>query len=173
MPRLISLGKEMDTTAALRTDSTATATTDIDEIAARLRLATARLARILRQQAGTGLSPSQQSVLASIDANASLTLGELAVLEQVAPPTITRIVAKLADDGLVERTVDPVDRRVARVSVTPEGHRRMDLSRHRRNAWLARRLDDMAPDDVERLAAALDVLETLAGPLPSPTVSAP
>jgi DNA-binding MarR family transcriptional regulator len=140
---------------------------DIDEVAARLRLAVARLGRQLRQQAGTGLSPSQHSVLASIDVNTTLTLGELAVIEQVAPPTITRIVAKLADDGLVERTVDPVDRRVVRVSVTPEGHRRMDLSRHRRNAWLAQRLDDAEPGDVERLAAALDVLEELAGPLPS------
>ena len=144
-----------------------TADTDITEIATRLRLAVARLGRQLRQQAGTGLSPSQHSVLASIDANTTLTLGELAVIEQVAPPTITRIVAKLADDGLVERTVDPVDRRVARVSVTPEGHRRMESSRHRRNAWLARRLDELPPGDVDRVAAALDVLEELAGPLPS------
>jgi DNA-binding MarR family transcriptional regulator len=112
--------------------------------------------------------------LASIDVNTTLTLGELAAIEQVAPPTITRIVAKLADDGLVERTTDPVDRRVARVSVTTEGHRRMDLSRHRRNAWLARRLDELPADDTERLAAALAVLEELAGPVPSaPESSAP
>jgi DNA-binding MarR family transcriptional regulator len=139
--------------------------TDIVEVAARLRLAVARLGRQLRQQAGTGLSPSQHAVLASIDVHTTLTLGELAAIEQVAPPTITRIVAKLADDGLVERAPDPVDRRVVRVSVTAEGHRRMDLSRHRRNAWLARRLDELPPGDTERLADALDVLEELAGPL--------
>ena len=138
---------------------------DVVEVAARLRLAVARLGRQLRQQAGTGLSPSQHAVLASIDVHTILTLGELAAIEQVAPPTITRIVAKLADDGLVERTADSVDRRVVRVSVTAEGHRRMDLSRHRRNAWLARRLDELPPGDTERLAAALDVLEELAGPL--------
>ena len=147
--------------------------TDVVDIAARLRLAVARLGRQLRQQAGTGLSPSQHSVLASIDVNATLTLGELAVIEQVAPPTITRIVAKLADDGLVERSVDPVDRRVTRVSVTSEGHRRIDLSRHRRNAWLARRLDELPPGDTERLAAALDVLEELAGPLPTASSAEP
>jgi DNA-binding MarR family transcriptional regulator len=144
---------------------------DIDEVAARLRLAVARLGRQLRQQAGTGLSPSQHSVLASIDANTTLTLGELAAIEQVAPPTITRIVAKLADDELVERAADPVDRRVARVSVTAEGHRRMDLSRHRRNAWLAQRLDQLQPGDAERLVAALDVLEALAGPVPAAPVA--
>jgi DNA-binding MarR family transcriptional regulator len=156
---LISLGKEM------------TGESDIDEVAARLRLAVARLGRQLRQQAGTGLSPSQHSVLASIDVNTTLTLGELAAIEQVAPPTITRIVAKLADDGLVERTVDPIDRRVARVSVTAEGHRRMDLSRHRRNAWLAQRLDELPSGDAERLAAALEVLEALAGPIPSASLA--
>jgi DNA-binding MarR family transcriptional regulator len=159
----------------METDTHASSTDIVDgdviEVAARLRLAVARLGRQLRQQAGTGLSPSQHAVLASIDANTTLTLGELAVIEQVAPPTITRIVAKLADDGLVERTADPVDRRVARVSVTAEGHRRMDLSRHRRNAWLARRLDDLPLGDTERLAAALDVLEALAGPLPTASQS--
>jgi DNA-binding MarR family transcriptional regulator len=139
---------------------------DVVEVADRLRLTIARLHRLLRQQAGTGLSPSQQSVLASIDARTTLTLGELAVLEQVAPPTITRIVAKLADDGLVERAVDAHDRRVARVSVTPEGHRRMDHSRQRRNAWLAQRLGELPAGDARRLLDALDVLEELAGPMP-------
>ncbi|HEY8525665.1 MAG TPA: MarR family transcriptional regulator [Acidimicrobiales bacterium] len=141
---------------------------DVGDLAGRLRLAIARIHRQLRQQAGTGLSPSQHSVLAAIDANGSLTLGELATIEQVAPPTITRIVAKLADDGLVDRTVDPDDRRVVRVSVTPEGHRRMDHSRQRRNALLARRLGDLDPDAVARLLAAVDVLEALAGPSAAP-----
>ncbi|HEX8802880.1 MAG TPA: MarR family transcriptional regulator [Acidimicrobiales bacterium] len=156
------------TTAA---DGPAERPTEIDDLAVRLRLATARLARQLRQQAGSGLSPSQHSVLASIDVNGSLTLGELAAIEQVAPPTITRIVAKLADDGLVARTVDPGDRRVARVSVTPDGHRRIEHSRSRRDAWLAKRLVTLAPADVARLAPAVDVLEELAsGGLPVPPV---
>jgi DNA-binding MarR family transcriptional regulator len=137
---------------------------DTLEVAARLRLAVARLGRRLRQQSDTGLSPTQHSVLASIDVNRSLTLGELAVIEQVAPPTITRIVARLADKGLVSRVVDPADRRVARVSVTAEGQRHMDHSRQRRTAWLAQRLDELPPADVQRLADMLDVLEALAGP---------
>jgi DNA-binding MarR family transcriptional regulator len=160
--KLISLGKEMDAPITPETD------VDVVDVASRLRLAIARLHRILRQQAGTGLSPSQQSVLASIDVNTTLTLGELAAFEQVAPPTITKIVAKLAEDGLVERTVDARDRRVARVAVTPEGHRRMDHSRQRRNAWLAQRLAELPAGDARRLVAALDVIEKLAGPMPSP-----
>src|SRR5215204_5725310 len=108
---------------------------DIVDVAARMRLATARLARQLRQQAGTGLSPSQHSVLASIEARETLTLGELAAIEQVAPPTITKIVSKLDDDGLVSRTVDERDRRVARVTVSQAGQARLDAARSRRDAW--------------------------------------
>lgn len=144
-----------------------------DELAARLRLSIARLARQLRQQADTGLTPSQHSALASIDVNGSLTLGELAAIEQVAPPTITKIVSKLEDDGLVARTPDPADRRIARVTVTEAGHQRMDHSRDRRTAWLVARLGQLTPEQVDRLAAAVDAIEALAGlrspgPAPAP-----
>jgi DNA-binding MarR family transcriptional regulator len=135
---------------------------EVAEVAHRLRLATARLARLLRQQAGTGLSPSQHSVLTSIDVNGSLTLGALAAIEQVAPPTITKIVSKLEDDGLVVRTVDSRDRRVARVSVSEVGHARLEQSRSRRDAWLTQRLAGLSPDEVARVTEALDVLERLA-----------
>jgi DNA-binding MarR family transcriptional regulator len=135
---------------------------DALELAARLRLSTARLARILRQQAGTGLSPSQQSVLASIEAHGPLTLGRLAKIEQVTPPTITRILGKLEDDGLVSRTVDVTDRRISRVEITAEGRRRNEHSRQRRNAWLAERLALLSPADRADLTNALRVIEGLA-----------
>lgn len=131
-------------------------------LASRLRLSTARLARLLRQQSGTGLSPSQQSALATIEASGPLTLGELAAAEQVAPPTVTKVVAKLEDDRLVARAVDPSDRRVVRVRITAEGRRRLEHSRRRRNAWLARQLSDLDPADLAQVEAALDVLEHLA-----------
>ena len=135
---------------------------DIAEVAHRLRLATACLARQLRQQAGTGLSPSQFSVLTSIDVNGSVTLGELAAIEQVAPPTITKIVSKLEEDGLVVRTVDSRDRRVARVSVSEGGRARLDHSRSRRDAWLTRRLEEVTPEEIAQVSAALPVLEAMA-----------
>lgn len=132
------------------------------EVVARLRLSIARLARRLRQEAGTGLSPSQHSALITITLHGPLTLGRLARIEQVAPPTITRIAVKLEEDGLVARTVDPADRRVSRVAVTAEGERRLEHGRNRRNAWLAQRLRTFPPAQQRRLAAALDVLEELA-----------
>lgn len=128
---------------------------------ARFRLAVVRLARRQRQQSGTGLTPSLQSALAVIDVHGPLTLGELATLEQVSPPTTTRIVAKLEKMGLVERSGDPDDRRVSRVIVTDEGHRQMLESRERRDLWLRDRLREMDPDDLAALAAAIEPLEHL------------
>jgi DNA-binding MarR family transcriptional regulator len=139
--------------------------TDILETAARLRLVTARLARQLRQQAAGGLSPSQQSALASIDRHGPLTLGTLARVEQVAPPTITKVVAKLEEEGLVGRQVDGKDRRVVRVEITAAGRRRQAHTRQRRNAWLARRLRALHTTDttaLRHLEAALPLLEALA-----------
>lgn len=148
--------------------------TDPLEMAARLRLATARLARQLRQQAGTGLTPSQQSALVSIDLQGPLTLGRLAKIEQVAPPTVTRIVGKLEEDGLVSRTVDEADRRIARVTITTEGRRRLDHSRRRRNAWLAQRLGEFDAAQLDDVEAALRVMEALAaGPDSEPDAEPP
>src|ERR671925_1412834 len=106
----------------MRTSPSATRTPNgAAEIASRLRLSATRLARILRQESGAGLSPSQQSALAVISNHGPLTLGALAEHERVAPPSITKVVSKLECDGLVTRTPDPADRRVCRVAVSPSG----------------------------------------------------
>jgi DNA-binding MarR family transcriptional regulator len=134
---------------------------DVDDAAARLRLSATRLARRLRQQADTGLSPSQLSALAAIEGQGSLTLGALADRERVAAPTITRVVTKLVEDGLVERQTDPTDRRATRVQVTAAGRRLLDESRQRKTAWLHGRLQQLPADELARLVAALEVLESL------------
>ena len=72
----------------------------------RLRLAIVRMARRQRQHAGTGLTPTLQSALAVIDVRGPLTLGQLAAFEQVVPPSITRIVSKLEEMGLVLRLAE-------------------------------------------------------------------
>ncbi|MEZ5376798.1 MAG: MarR family transcriptional regulator [Acidimicrobiales bacterium] len=137
-------------------------TSHIDpETVARLRMAMARLARRQRQAASTGLTPSQQSALAMIDRHGPLPLSELATLEQVAKPTITRIVAKLEEQGLVERLVDTVDRRFARVVVTAVGHERIEETRQRRNQWLTERIEGLSPDDIAAIFAVVEPLERL------------
>ncbi len=128
---------------------------------ARFRLAMARLARRQRQAASTGLTPSQQSALSMIDVHGPLPLGELASLEQVAPPTITRIAAKLEEQKLVERIVDVEDRRFARVAITKEGHERLEETRERRNRWLTERIEQLGPDDVAAILSVVEPLERL------------
>lgn len=131
------------------------------ELAGRLRLAVTRLARLMRQQTDSGLSPTQLATLATIEAAGPLTLGDLATREQVAPPTITKAVSGLEEEGLVARRVDDTDRRVVRVAITPGGRRRLEQTRTRKNAWLAQRLRAVASEDLARLAAAVDALERL------------
>ena len=131
------------------------------EVASQLRLSVARLHRALRQHAEAGLSPSQLSALAAIDRHGSMTLGELAVHEGVAPPTITGIVARLEADANVAREADPDDRRIVRVVATDQGRRILGEARRRKDAWLSRRLADLTPDELERLAAAVDVLDAV------------
>ena len=139
---------------------------DTPAIAARLRLSTTRLARQLRREADAALTPSQQSALATVERNGPLTLGTLAELERVAPPSVTKVVAKLEAAGLVSRRLDERDRRVAWITVTAAGAQRLAQVRQRKNAWLAAQVRKLDDDQRRRLADALDVLDELAGDSP-------
>jgi len=131
------------------------------ELAGRLRLAVNRLQRRLRQQSLAGLSPAQASALGSVARIGSPTLGELASIEQVQPPTMTRIVASLADAGMVTRATDVADRRSARVRVTPAGTRALERIRTLKNAFLVRRLGELSPDEQRCAADLVALLEHL------------
>lgn len=137
------------------------APTDPSEIAGRLRLSATRLARRLRQEADAGLTPSMLSALAVIEHHGPLTLGSLAEHERLAPPSITKVVARLEADGLVERTIDAADRRITRVTTSALGAARMAESRRRKTAWLAERIGTLDRAQLRRLVAALDVLDRL------------
>jgi len=134
---------------------------DVPELAAHLRLAVMRMHRRLRAEAGDELSPTLVAALVSVERHGPLTLGRLAELEGVTPPSITRIVAALERDGLVRREVDEADRRISRVALTPEGARLLRRTRRRKNAFLARRLDRLDDRDLAAVRAALPVLEHL------------
>ena len=132
-----------------------------EEVAGRLRIAVNRLQRRLRQQSLGGLSPAQASALGTVHRHGNPTLGELASLEQVQPPTMTRIVANLADAGMVTREADANDRRSARVRLTPAGERALERMRTLKNAFLLRRLGDLGPDEQRRAADLVLLLEHL------------
>jgi DNA-binding MarR family transcriptional regulator len=134
-----------------------------DELATRLRLALARSARRLRQESGTGLSPSLTAALAPIEHHGPLTPSELAARERVQRPTVTRIVGRLEELGLVMRAADPADRRSSLITVTRAGRELLAAARTRKDAFLSERLEALGEEDratLERVAALLeDMLE--------------
>jgi DNA-binding MarR family transcriptional regulator len=131
------------------------------ELASRLRLAVTRLARRLRTQLPGGLSPSQLATLSTVERLGPITLGELSGAERVKPPTMTKIVSCLEEQGLVTRTVDQSDRRVARVAATAHGLAFLDDSRQQKDAYLARRLRSVSDDDRLVLEQAAGILERI------------
>jgi DNA-binding MarR family transcriptional regulator len=135
-----------------------------EDLVGRLRFSVTRLSRLLRQQDESGLSPTATAMLATIGRDGPLTLGELAASEQVAPPTITKVIDRLEDAGFVDRIPDPADKRVCRVALTPAGHQQLEDNRTRRTAWLADRLATLPAEDRDRLDHLVDLMEHLIVP---------
>jgi DNA-binding MarR family transcriptional regulator len=127
----------------------------------RLRLVLARTARRLRQEAGTDLGPSLIAALGTVERRGPLTPSEVAAHERIQRPTATRLIAKLEDQGLIERTAAPGDARSCLLSVTPKGAAALAEIRTRKDAFLAQRLRTLAPEDRATLARAADLLEQL------------
>ena len=147
----------------LVTDMARTATLDRAELASRLRLALVPLVRRLRQHNGPDLSAGQASALGTIAKRGPITVGELAECERVTSPMITKIAKNLEQAGLLTRTVDPDDRRVTRLDLTPSGRARLERNRNRKNAWLATRMAELTPDELATLEAAIPLIERLSG----------
>jgi DNA-binding MarR family transcriptional regulator len=139
--------------------SNRTATEIQEELAPRLRLAVTRLARRLRQEAGTNLGPSQTAALATVERHGPLSPSELAQIERIKRPTATRIIGHLEEAGLLERVKDPADGRASILTVTAEGRRLLKRLRERKTAYLAQRLDKLDAEDRRALERAAELLE--------------
>ncbi len=132
-------------------------------VASSLRLAVMRLARRLRgERSDTSLTISQIAALSTLERTGPLTPRELAAAERVQPPSMTRITASLEAAGLVSRTDHPTDGRQVLLAASAEGVALVREDRRRRDAWLAQRLQDLPPEDVDVLRRAAVVLERLA-----------
>jgi DNA-binding MarR family transcriptional regulator len=146
--------------------NTSQARSGVVEIAARLRLAVVRTSRRLRQDAyeaeGKGvLSPTLTAALATVARHGPLTPSELAERERIRRPTVTRIVSSLVELGLVTRTPDPTDGRGCLVAPTTEGRALLKRLRTRKNAYLAKRMRNLDPEEVATLERASEILERL------------
>jgi DNA-binding MarR family transcriptional regulator len=140
-----------------------TTDTSLTDTAVHLRDAIVRTSRRLRQEAATetGLSPATTAALATINRSGPLTPSELAELERVKRPTMTRTLVCLEREGLIERTPDPADGRSSLVAVNDAGRERLTRLRRRKSAYLARRLRKLDPGEVETLARAAALLERM------------
>jgi len=131
------------------------------ETAARLRLVMFRLARALRHQDSTALSPSQVSALASVDEFGPLRISALAALESVGAPVATRIVASLEELDLLKRTDDPEDKRASLVELSVHGRDVLGALWSERTIGLSSRLEQLTAAERNRLELALPALEKL------------
>ena len=132
-------------------------------LASELRTTVMRLARRLRnQRADSTLGLSQLAALGTLMRHGPLTPSELAAHERVQPPSMTRMIGKLEDAGLVTRTDHPTDGRQVLVAVSAEGRAMIKADRARRDAWLAQRMRDLPPDDLDVLRRAAEILGRLA-----------
>ncbi len=137
---------------------------NLTDSAAKLRMAIVRTSRRLRQEAASeasGLTPTSTSALAAIDVHGPLTPSELAAIERVKRPTITRTLGCLEREGLIERTPDPADGRSSLIAINAAGRERLRRLRGRKNAYLARRMRDLSAEEIETLERAAAILDRM------------
>lgn len=134
-----------------------------EQLAISLRESITRLNRRLRQARAVGdLTFSQLSALTSLQLAGALTPRELADVERVQPPTMTKIVGKLEELGLVARTPHPTDRRQVILAATEQGRVVYAQFEKARNEWLALQLAELSPDERDTLERAAQILRQVA-----------
>jgi DNA-binding MarR family transcriptional regulator len=135
-------------------------------LASALRISVSRLARRLRAERMAkglepGLSDTQLAALAALESHGAMTPGELADHEKVQPPSMTRVIAALEERGLVTREPHATDRRQVVLTATDQGKTVVQQSRRLREAWLAKRLRELTPQERALLRQAAPLLEKL------------
>jgi DNA-binding MarR family transcriptional regulator len=131
-------------------------------LASDLSLAVMRLARQLRfRNPQSPVSLSQLSALPTLANEGAMTPGALAIRERVRPPSMTRVIASLADMGLLNRAPHPVDGRQVLVSVSESGAELVKAARRARQEWLAERLATLDGAKRETLRNAADIMLAL------------
>ena len=133
----------------------------LTHLASDLRLACMRISRRVRFESTQAVAPHQFSVMARLERGA-LTPRELAEIECVSPPSMTRTVAGLVESGLVTRADDPADGRQVFISLSAQGLLLLNEIRRKRDAWMATRLTGITAAEREVLVQATAILTRLA-----------
>ena len=117
---------------------------------------------VRKEDEQTGVGPARLSALSVLVFGGPMRLTDLARVEQVRPPTMTKIVAGLESSGLVRRRADASDARAVKLEATAKGSRLLQAGRQRRIERLATALQDASRDELRLLAKASAILERVA-----------
>ena len=134
-------------------------------LASALRISVARLTRRLRSErdpANELLPVGQLSVLGSLFRNGACSVGELAAIERVQPPSMTRTVNCLEEGGYVVRGKHATDKRQVVVALSEKGEQTLAADRKRRDVWVAQRLRELTHEERDLLRKAAPIIERLA-----------
>jgi DNA-binding MarR family transcriptional regulator len=133
-------------------------------LASELRLSVMRLRRRLagERHPDNVLSMGAMAVLGCLFRRGDLTVGELAAMERVQPPSMTRTVNALEEGGYVVRRAHETDGRQVVVVLSDQGRTTLLADRARRDAWLAQRLRGLTAEERDTLRRAAPILERLA-----------
>ncbi|QCB52622.1 MarR family transcriptional regulator [Rhodococcus sp. PAMC28707] len=135
---------------------------DNRELASDLSLAVVRLTRHLRgRRVDSQVSLTQLSALATLSREGDMTPGALAARERVQPPSMTRVIASLAELGLVDRTPHPTDGRQVIVSLSPSGNTLIADEASAREAWMTSQLAGLNETQLVVLRDAVDIIGAL------------
>ena len=133
-------------------------------LASELRLSVMRFSRRLRieREPDNSLSVPALSALGILFREGECTIGALARSERVQPPSMTRTVNCLVDEGYAVRRPHESDGRQVLVDITEKGREILLADRRRRDAWLAQRLRELTPDERALLREAAPLIQRLA-----------
>jgi len=141
---------------------TAAAPTNTTELANRLRPVLLKLNRELRREVHSlGVTGGQVGLLVQIKTRPGIGMRELASVERMSVPGMSKYIARLEEAGLVQRAPVEGDQRRVGLSLTAAGHKVLRSVKSKRTAWLAGRLRQLEPEELDALDAAIEPLAHL------------
>src|ERR1700730_1504396 len=139
-------------------------TADPTVLANRLRPVLLQLNRHLRREIHSlGVTGGQVSLLVQIKFHPGIGIRELASLQRMSVPAMSKFISRLEEAGLVQRAPVEGDQRRVGLTLTAAGHKVLRSVKSKRTAWLSARLRELKPDELEAIDAAIEPLTLLLG----------
>lgn len=136
---------------------------DVHAAAIDLLTACGQLVRRLRAESNNReLTWSQMAILSRLEMQGPMSIADLARSESVKPQSMGVALAVLEQDGYVERQPHPTDGRQFLFGLTPQGVEGRRRVRAAKQAWLAKAVATLTPEEQSQIAIAESVIRRLA-----------